>query len=61
MAAWSAQLLNNRVDAVVTAVFLVLVATVVLACGRVWVQLLAGRRTAALHEETYVSLAALAK
>ena len=42
LATWSAQLMNNRVDAVVTGVFLVLVATVVLACARVWVQLLSG-------------------
>ena len=55
--AWRAQLLNNRVDALVTGVFLVLVATVVLACGRGWVQLLAGRRPADLHEEPFVPLA----
>ena len=57
LATWSAQLMNNRVDAVVTGVFLVLVATVVLACARVWVQLLSGRRAADLHEEPYVPLA----
>ena len=56
LATWSAQLMNNRVDAVVTGVFLVLVATVVLACARVWVQLLSGRRAADLHEEPYVPL-----
>ena len=57
LATWSAQLMNNRVDAVVTGVFLVLVATVVLACARVWVQLLSGRRAPDLHEEPYVPLA----
>ena len=41
---WQAQLLNNRVDAGVTAVFLVLVAIVVAANARVWWQLLAGKR-----------------
>jgi carbon starvation protein len=51
---WSAQLFNNRVDAVVTATFLVLVAIVVIANARVWWQLLTGRRVAVLHEEPYV-------
>ncbi len=57
LATWSAQHFNNRVDAVVTGVFLVLVATVVLACARVWTQLLSGKRAANLHEEPYVRLA----
>jgi carbon starvation protein len=52
---WSAQLFNNRVDAAVTAIFLILVAIVVIANARVWWQLLSGRRTAALHEDPYVS------
>jgi carbon starvation protein len=60
IAAWSAQLFNNRVDAVVTGVFLVLVATVVLACARVWLQLLSGKRAADLREEPYVPLAGAA-
>ncbi len=55
---WHAQLLNNRVDAAVTAVFLVLVAIVVLANVRVWWQLLSGRRTAVLREEPYVPVRA---
>jgi carbon starvation protein len=54
LATWRAQLLNNRVDAVVTGAFLVLVAVVVLANARAWWQLLAGRRAPALHEEPYV-------
>jgi carbon starvation protein len=55
---WSAQLFNNRVDAIVTGVFLVLVVIVVLASARVWWQLLAGKRTPDLHEEPYVALPA---
>ncbi len=55
---WSAQLFNNRVDAAVTAIFLVLVAIVVIANARVWWQLLSGRRTATLHEDPYVSAGA---
>jgi carbon starvation protein len=51
---WAAQLLNNRVDAAVTAVFLVLVAVVVIANARVWAQLLAGGRAPELREEPYV-------
>jgi carbon starvation protein len=57
LAAWGAQLLNNRIDAVVTGGFLLLVATVVLACARVWYQLLSGRRPADLREAPYVPLA----
>jgi carbon starvation protein len=56
--AWSAQLFNNRVDAVVTATFLVLVAIVVIANARVWWQLLSGRRKAELREEPYVTAGA---
>ena len=56
VAAWQAQLLNNRVDAAVTGVFLVLVAIVVLANARVWWQLLAGRRAPELREEPYVAV-----
>jgi carbon starvation protein len=51
---WSAQLFNNRVDAAVTAVFLVLVAIVVVANARIWWQLLSGKRPAQLHEAPYV-------
>jgi carbon starvation protein len=56
--AWQAQLLNNRVDAAVTAVFMILVAIVVLANARAWWQLLAGKRAATLSEEPYVAVAA---
>ncbi len=55
---WNAQLFNNRVDAAITAVFLVLVAVVVFANARLWWQLLSGRRTSPLHEEPYVSAGA---
>ncbi|MBM3855322.1 MAG: carbon starvation protein A, partial [Verrucomicrobia bacterium] len=54
LATWQAQLFNNRVDAAVTAVFLVLVTIVVAANARLWWQLLSGRRTADLREEPYV-------
>jgi carbon starvation protein len=53
---WHRLIFSNRVDAVVTGAFLVLVALVVLASARVWVQLLAGRRRADLREEPYVRL-----
>jgi len=49
---------SNQVDAAVTGTFLVLVALVVLASARAWVQLLAGRRARDLHEEPYVRLQA---
>jgi carbon starvation protein len=49
------QAFNAHVDAAVTAVFLVLVAVIVLANARVWVQLLAGRREPDLHEEPFVA------
>jgi carbon starvation protein len=46
---------NARVDAAVTAVFLVLVAVVVLANARVWRSLLTGGRAPALSEEPFVA------
>jgi carbon starvation protein len=55
LAAWKTQAINNRIDAGVTATFLLLVAVVVLANARLWWQLLAGKRKAVLHEETYVA------
>jgi len=55
VAEWRQLLLSNRVDAVVTGTFLVLVALVVLASARVWLQLLSGRRAADLHEDPYVA------
>lgn len=58
---WQAQLLNNRVDAAVTAVFLILVAIVVVANARVWWQLVAGKRVATLREEPYVAVSGGAK
>ncbi len=58
VAVWSAQILNNRIDAAVTGAFLALVLIVVAANARVWWQLLAGRRQADLREEAYVPLAA---
>ncbi|MEY2877812.1 MAG: Carbon starvation protein [Verrucomicrobiota bacterium] len=61
LATWRAQLFNNRVDALVTGVFLVLVAIVVVANARVWWQLLAGQRAPELREEPYVAVGATAK
>ncbi|MBI2512078.1 MAG: carbon starvation protein A [Opitutae bacterium] len=57
LAEWQRLLTNNYVNAAVTGTFLVLVVLVVLACTRVWVQLLRGRRAADLREEPYVPLA----
>jgi carbon starvation protein len=57
VATWQAQLLNNRVDAAVTAVFLLLVATVVVVNAYTWWQLLAGRRASDLREEPFVARA----
>ncbi len=54
VAEWHRLVLSNRIDAVVTGAFLVLVALVVLASVRVWLELLNGRRAADLHEEPYV-------
>ena len=56
LATWQAQRFNNRVDAAVTGIFLVLVAAVLAANARVWWGLLAGRRAADLREEPYVPL-----
>ncbi|MBK8856897.1 MAG: carbon starvation protein A [Opitutaceae bacterium] len=53
---WSQLLFNNQVNAFVTGTFLVLVATVVITCARVWWQLLAGKRAPDLHEEPYVAV-----
>jgi len=47
---WHQLLINNRVNAVVTGAFLILVTIVVLANARVWWQLLTGKRPAELHE-----------
>jgi len=49
------QALNARVDAAVTAAFLVLVALVVLSSARVWWQLLARGRAPDLREEPFVA------
>ncbi|MDB6168302.1 MAG: carbon starvation protein CstA [Verrucomicrobia bacterium] len=59
LAIWRQQLFNHHVNAGVTGAFVVLVAVVVLTCARVWWQLLAGTRTSSLHEEPYVSVAAV--
>lgn len=56
LAQWQQLVTNNYVNTAVTGTFLVLVVLVVLACARVWVQLLRGRRAADLREEPYVPL-----
>jgi len=48
-------MINNYIDAAVTGLFLVLVILVVIACARVWVQLLNGRCALDLREEPYVA------
>ncbi len=58
VAAWQHQLFNQYVNAAVTGIFLVLVATVVLTCARAWWQLLVAHRAPELHEEPYVAVAA---
>jgi carbon starvation protein len=57
VATWKAQLLNNRIDAAVTGVFLVLVAVVVLANARLWWELLVRRKPTVLREDSYVATA----
>jgi carbon starvation protein len=59
IAAWQTQGMNSRIDAAVTGVFLILVTVVVFASVRLWMQLLAGRRGAQLHEEPYVAAEAV--
>ena len=56
LAMWQAQLLNNRVDAAVTGIFLLLVGIVLIANARLWWQLLTARRAPELHEEPYVAV-----
>jgi carbon starvation protein len=59
LAAWHGQLINCRIDAAVTAFFVLMVLLIVCACGRVWWRSLVKRaNVGALGEEPYVSLAA---
>jgi carbon starvation protein len=53
---WRHVLLNTEINAIVTGVFLVLVALVFLVSARQWWLLLSARRTATLKEEPYVRL-----
>jgi carbon starvation protein len=50
------QIFNLRVDAAVTGLFMILVAAVVLVNGRVWWELLSGRRARDLREEPYATI-----
>ena len=53
------QIFNAEVNVAVTAVFMLLVATVVLANARVWWLLLAGRRAPIMREEPFVAAGGL--
>lgn len=61
VAKWQTLMLNNKIDAAVTASFLVLVALVVAANARVWWQVLAGKQAPVLREDPYVAVPAGAK
>jgi carbon starvation protein len=50
------QLLNNQIDAAVTALFLLLVLLVVGSCGYAWWGLLTGRRERTLREAPYTPI-----
>jgi carbon starvation protein len=51
---------NNKFDAGITAVFLLLVSVIVLGCAREWIRLLRSREKPVLRESKYVSLTTLA-
>jgi len=53
---WRRVLLNTEINAIVTGLFVVLVALVVIVSARQWWLLLSRRKTAALKEEPYVAL-----
>lgn len=55
LAQWQQLLVNQYVNTAVTALFLIMVALVLVANIRVWWQLLSGRRAADLREAPYVS------
>jgi carbon starvation protein len=56
IAEWSRMMINNRVDAFVTGLFLVLVTVIVVGCVREWMFLLWGRKPVVLHETKFVPL-----
>ncbi len=56
--AWQHQVLNNQVNSVVTATFLVLVILIVSANARVWWRILASKPVRPLQEEPFVTLPA---
>jgi carbon starvation protein len=49
-------LINAKVDVVITAMFLVFVAAIVIGCTREWFLLLSRRKRAVLQESDYVAL-----
>lgn len=55
---WKQMLFNNRIDAVVTGVFLILVMLIIFSCGRLCWQILTGRKKAVNHEDAFVPLPA---
>ncbi|MBN8708447.1 MAG: carbon starvation protein A [Verrucomicrobia bacterium 61-8] len=55
-AAWKSQLLNNQINAAVTAVFLLLVILVVGACAKTWWHLFFTKRSLPLREDPFVAL-----
>jgi carbon starvation protein len=48
---------NARVDIAITALFLVLVAAIIIGCAREWWLILSGRKPSQLHESAYVKQA----
>lgn len=56
MAIWKHQILNNEVNMIVTASFLVLVLLVVISCATVWWKLLVHKKCLAMREEPYIAL-----
>lgn len=46
---------NAYVDIAITALFLILVAAIIIGCAREWWLILSGRKTSHLHESAYVS------
>lgn len=58
LAEWQRQIFNNRLDAVVAGVFLLLVFVILSGCAREWFLLLTGRKTTVLRESEFVPVSA---
>ncbi|MES2706684.1 MAG: carbon starvation CstA family protein [Verrucomicrobiota bacterium] len=50
------EVLNNRVDAIITGLFLIFVTIIVVGCALEWIKLLRGKRAVVLRESDYVSV-----